>query len=490
MSQAEVSGQAGPAKVSKKEYLKGWVSYRVKRYWFFVGMTIVSLVLPWITINGNHIFLLSFDKLKLHLAFVQFDMQEMYLMPFILMILFIGVFGMTVLGGRVFCGWVCPQTIFRVIYRDLIETKILKLRKRIKNKQKEPDWSKPENKAKRVVAIALWTALSLLATANFLWFFVPPEDFFPYLMNAGDHLILVGILLITTLFLVVDVVWFKENWCVYVCPYSRIQSVLYDEDTVMAIYDPHRGGEIYDEAKHKQYTKQKDLQAVEPNAECTTCESCVTVCPTHIDIRQGLQLECINCLECVDACTEVMGALGRPSLVRWSSEKEVLFQKGKTHYLRPKIIGYAVVLVIIMVVLGMMGSKKEHMLLNINKENRLYAIEKTPEGKTLVENDYIFLLQNTQDKDHKFYFDIEAPKGMEGKIKILKPTKPFTVHPGVKKKKIVRLYTTEELVKDERKDTVLPIKIHAYAIDDKEKIAVDRESTFIFPRYDKYEAAE
>ncbi|WP_345985765.1 cytochrome c oxidase accessory protein CcoG [Sulfurimonas sp. HSL-1656] len=490
MSQAEVSGQAGSAKVSKKEYLKGWVSYRVKRYWFFVGMTIVSLVLPWITINGNHIFLLSFDKLKLHLAFVQFDMQEMYLMPFILMILFIGVFGMTVLGGRVFCGWVCPQTIFRVIYRDLIETKILKLRKRIKNKQQEPDWSKPENKAKRLVAIALWTALSLLATANFLWYFVPPEDFFPYMLNAGDHLILVGILLITTLFLVVDVVWFKENWCVYVCPYSRIQSVLYDEDTVMAIYDPHRGGEIYDEAKHKQYTKQKDLQAVEPSAECTTCESCVTVCPTHIDIRQGLQLECINCLECVDACTEVMGALGRPSLVRWSSEKEVLFQKGKTHYLRPKIIGYAVVLVIIMVVLGMMGSKKEHMLLNINKENRLYAIEKTPDGKIMVENDYIFLLQNTQDKDHKFYFDIEAPKGMEGKIKILKPTEPFTVRPGVKKKKVVRLYTTEELVKDERKDTVLPIKIHAYALDEKEKIAVDRESTFIFPRYDKYQAAE
>ncbi|WP_345988871.1 cytochrome c oxidase accessory protein CcoG [Sulfurimonas sp. HSL1-2] len=490
MSQAEVSGQAGSAKVSKKEYLKGWVSYRVKRYWFFVGMTIVSLVLPWITINGNHIFLLSFDKLKLHLAFVQFDMQEMYLMPFVLMILFIGVFGMTVLGGRVFCGWVCPQTIFRVIYRDLIETKILKLRKRIKNKQKEPDWSKPENKAKRLVAIAIWTALSLLATANFLWYFVPPEDFFPYIMNAGDHMILVGILLITTLFLVVDVVWFKENWCVYVCPYSRIQSVLYDEDTVMAIYDPHRGGEIYDEEKHKQYTKQKDLQAVEPSAECTTCESCVTVCPTHIDIRQGLQLECINCLECVDACTEVMGALGRPSLVRWSSEKEVLFQKGKTHYLRPKIIGYAVVLVIIMVVLGMMGSKKEHMLLNINKENRLYAIEKTPDGKIMVENDYIFLLQNTQDKDHKFYFDIEAPKGMEGKIKILKPTEPFTVRPGVKKKKVVRLYTTEELVKDERKDTVLPIKIHAYALDEKEKIAVDRESTFIFPRYDKYQAAE
>lgn len=490
MSEASSPAAAQAKKVSKKEYLKGWVPYRIKRYWFFVGLTIVSLVLPWIKVNGNHFFLLSFDKLKLHLAFVQFDMQEMYLMPFILMILFIGIFGMTVLGGRVFCGWICPQTIFRVIYRDLIETKILHLRKRIKNKQQEPDWSKPENKAKRVVAIVIWTALALLATADFLWYFVPPEDFFTYLAHPGEHMILVGILVLVTLFLVLDVVFIKENWCVYVCPYSRIQSVLYDEDTVMAIYDPHRGGDIYDEHKHKQFTKQKELKAAEPYAECTTCESCVTVCPTHIDIRKGLQLECINCLECVDACTQVMGALGKPSLVRWSSEKEVLFQKGKTHYLRPKIIGYAVVLVVIMVILGMMGSEKEHMLLNINKENRLYAVKKTPEGKTKVENDYIFLLQNTQEQDHKFYFDVIAPKGMEGKIKILKPSKPFTVHPGVKKKKIVRLYTTDVLVKDDRKDTIIPITIHAYAIDDKKKIAVDRRSTFIFPRYDKYKAAE
>jgi cytochrome c oxidase accessory protein FixG len=484
MSQAEVAAPPKGA-LGKKEYLKGWTSYRIKRYWFFLGLTIISLILPWIRINGNHFFLLSFDKLKLHLAFVQFDMQELYLMPFILMLVFIGIFGMTVLGGRVFCGWVCPQTIFRIVYRDLIETKILHLRKRIKNKQQEPDWSKPENKAKRVVAILMWAALAFLATANLMWYFVPPEDFFPYLANPSDHMILWGIMVVTTLFLVVDVVFFQESWCVYVCPYSRIQSVLYDEDTVMAIYDPHRGGDIYDEQKHKQFTKQKDLLQVEPSAECTTCESCVTVCPTHIDIRQGLQLECINCLECVDACTEVMAAYNKPSLVRWSSEKEVLFQKGKTHYLRPKIIGYAVVLVIVMVVLGMMGSEKEHMLLNINKESRLYSFD-VDKGKFVVENDYIFLLQNTQEKVHKFYFDIEAPKGMEGKIKILKPSKPFTVRPGIKRKMIVRLYTTDELVKDDRKDTIVPIKIHAYAVDDKKKITVFRETTFIFPRNDKY----
>jgi cytochrome c oxidase accessory protein FixG len=345
------------------------------RYWFFGLATVIAVGLPFIRINENHFFLLSFDKMHLHLGFVQFDMQEMYLMPFILMILFIGIFGLTVLGGRVFCGWACPQTIFRVIYRDLIETKLLGLRKRIKNKQKEPDMSKPGNIAKKIAAVLIWTGLSVLAAADFMWYFVPPEDFFVYMQNPGEHMVIVISMAIIVGFLIWDIVFIKENFCVYVCPYSRIQSVLYDDDTVMAIYDPHRGGEIYDDKKEKQFTKQKDLQAVEPNAECTTCESCVTVCPTHIDIRQGLQLECINCLECVDACTTVMGKLGKESLVRWSSEKEVLHQKGKTHYFRPKIIGYMVVLLIVTAIIGVMGGKKEYMLVDIDKDSIPYTIK-------------------------------------------------------------------------------------------------------------------
>ncbi|MFZ5375532.1 MAG: cytochrome c oxidase accessory protein CcoG, partial [Campylobacterota bacterium] len=413
-----------------KEYLAGWTPWRIKRYWFYGLVTVLSLVIPWIQVDGNHLFLLSFDKLKLHLMFVQFDMQELYLMPFLLMILFIGVFGITVLGGRVFCGWMCPQTIFRVVYRDLIETKLLGLRKRIKNKQQEPDYSKAENKLKRVVALLLWTGLAFIAAADLMWYFVPPEDFFAYIQNPAEHPVLIGSILVIVGFLVYDVIFLKENFCVYVCPYSRIQSVLYDEDTVMAIYNPNRGGDIYNENKEKVFTKQNDLLSVNPSAECTTCESCVTVCPTHIDIRKGLQLECINCLECVDACTEVMGKLGKPTLVEWSSEKETLFRKGKTDYFRPKILGYIAVLVIVSIVLAMMGSKKEYMLLNINKENRLYSINQTEEGKTRVDNAYTFLLQNTLNEDHEYYFDVIAPAGMEGKIKIDQPAKPFKVKPG------------------------------------------------------------
>ena len=251
--------------------------WRIYRYYFFAFITAVALILPFIQVNDSYFFLLSFDKLKLHLAFVQFDMQELYLLPFLIMIVFLGIFGMTVMGGRVFCGWICPQTIFRIIYRDLIETKLLGLRKRIKNKQLEPDMSKIENKIKRVIAILIWTLLSLIASADLVWYFVPPEDFFNYIQNPMDHTIIFGTVLFSAIFLIYDIVFLKEDYCIYVCPYSRVQSVFYDDNTVMALYNTNRGGHIYDEHKVKQFTAQKDIQVNEPHAECTACESCVTV---------------------------------------------------------------------------------------------------------------------------------------------------------------------------------------------------------------------
>jgi len=182
-------------KKEKPKKLDTGTPYRFKRYYVYIALTIFSLSLPFITINGNHVFLLSFDKGQLHLMGTLFDMQEFYLMPFVLMLLFIGIFAATAVGGRVFCGWACPQTIFRVIYRDLIETKLLGMRKRISNKQKEPDYSTKENAMKRMVAIGIWTLLSFVAAANFLWFFVPPEDFFVYILNPWEHTILMGFLL-------------------------------------------------------------------------------------------------------------------------------------------------------------------------------------------------------------------------------------------------------------------------------------------------------
>jgi len=477
--EATVNKVEKTTKNQRKEYLKGWIPYRIKRYWAYAVATVVALVMPWITIGENHLFLLSFDHKKLHLAGVAFDMQELYLMPFLLMLLFLGIFAVTAVGGRAWCGWACPQTIFRVIYRDGIETKLLGLRKRIKNKQQEPDMSKTQNKVKYVIAILLWSVLAFVAAADFLWFFVPPEDFFTYLSNPMEHMVLFGALVGTALFIILDVVFIKENFCVYICPYSRVQSVLYDDDTIMAVYDPIRGGEIYQghgNDRKKEFSKQKELLKVDESAECTTCESCVTVCPTHIDIRKGLQIECINCLECVDACTTVMGALGKPSLVQWSSEKETLRHEGKTNYFRGKVIAYFTVLAIVLVALFVMGSKKEHMLLNVNKNTRLYKILE----HGVVQNDYLFLFQNTDSKEHEYFFEIVD----NDKIEIIKPKKAFKLGAGKKRKKVVILQTKEKLANETRKDVPIPVTIRAYAVDDKKKIMVERKTVFIYPRID------
>ncbi len=449
-------------------------SYRIKRYWAYLIATIISVGLPFIQIGGNQIFLLSFDKKQLHLMGTVFDMQELYLMPFLLMLLFLGIFAVTAIGGRAWCGWACPQTIFRVVYRDFIESKLLGMR-RIKNKQKDPDYNKSGMKIKKAIAIIIWSVIALLAAADFIWFFIPPADFFAYLADPAEHTTMIGFVLGIAAFLVYDVVFLQENFCVYVCPYSRVQSVLYDDDTVQAIYNPHRGGEIYDTQKQKIVFKAKDL--ANPTDECTACESCVTVCPTHIDIRKGTQLECINCLECVDACTTVMGKLGKESLVQWSSTNDVINNKG-LNLIRGKSISYAIALLVIIGMLFVMGGKKEYMLLNINKTTQLYKINEGNE----VTNSFLLLFQNTQKESYTY--NLEVIGAYKGKIEIQR-FEPFKLSKGKLAKKVIKLSTKELLVDNMRKDTPITITLKAYAIENPTKVMVTREAVFIFPRSDK-----
>lgn len=454
-----------------KKKLENQSSYRHKRYFVFVLFTVVALAIPFANIDGDHLVLLNFDKFQFHIFFTKFDMQELYLFPFLIMLVFVGLFFMTALGGRVWCGWLCPHTIFRIIYRDLIQTKLLKIRKKISNKQQEPSGQY----LKRFTAVSIWTLLSLLASINFMWYFVPPHDFFAYMANPSQHLLIVGIIASLTIFLVYDIVKLQENYCIYVCPYARIQSIMYDDETIQTVYDKQRGGEIYKDSK-KIYKNKKELLVTTPSADCVLCDACVVVCPTHIDIKKGMQLECINCLECADACTKVQGALGRESLITWTNEHAIK-EKRIPHYFRARILVYIAVLAGLLSLLLYMGSTKEYMLLNINRTTQLYKIKEN----NIVENTYTMLFQNTDNVEHRYYFKVLN----QDNIVIKRPTEAFMIKAGKKIKKIVILKTDNILVKDDSKDTAIPIKIEAYAKDDKENIRVIRDTTFVFPRYDK-----
>jgi len=286
---------------------------------------------------------------------------------------------------------------------------------------------------------------------------------------------MIGMLLGIAAFLIYDIVFLKEDFCIYVCPYSRVQSVLYDEDTLQAIYTPKRGGEIYNEEHEKIVFKQKDLD--KEQYDCTACESCVTVCPTHIDIRKGTQLECINCLECVDACTVVMGKLGKESLVQWTSVNET-YNETKTKLLRGKTYMYIVALIAIVAGLIMMGGTKEYMLLNVNKTTQLYKVKEN----NRVENNFVLLFQNTEHNKHTYKLEIIGEYA--GKINIERFTS-VTLSPGKMAKKVIKLSTTERLVNDKTKDTPLTVMLKAYAVEEPDRVFVLRKAVFIYPRADK-----
>ena len=433
-------------------------SYAKRRYIFFACITLFVFILPFIRINDAQLFLLSFDKSRVDLFFTKFDMQELYLLPFLFITLFLSIFFLTTLAGRVWCGWSCPQTIFRALFRDLLQTKILKIRKNIHNKQNEPQGQI----FKRALAVGIWCVLALIIAANFLWFFVPPLDFFAYLNDVSEHKILLAFWLSIAAWLVYDVVILKENFCVYVCPYARVQSVMFDSDTIQVIYNQKRGGVIYD-------GKEKFKKPKEEGALCTGCEACVRICPTHIDIRKGMQLECINCLECSDVCAKVMGHFNESSLIEWRSINSQNENK-KVKIFRFRTVAYLVILCVVLVAAALMSGKKESMLLNINRTSELYKF--LDQGE--VENSYVFLVQNTQSKDHKFYFEID-----DKSIEISRPNKPFTLKAGAKQKVIVTLKSKNENTSE--KDLLKHINIKAYATDEP-TISVQRASTFIYPK--------
>lgn len=443
------------------------MSYTKKRYITYILITLFIMGTPFVTIDGNHLLLLSFERLQFHFIGFVFNVNELFIMPFLLMLLFIGIFAVTSIFGRVWCGWACPQTIFRVLYRDLIEGTLLDLTK-IKNKQKSADYSKVKNIFRKAVAITLWSILSIIIATNFILYFIPSEDFFFYMKTPSEHIFMIIFILSIAGFLVFDIIVMKENFCQYVCPYSRVQSVLYDDDTKQVVYDTNRGGDIYQSGEKSIL----NIKQWSNNEECTTCEACVKVCPTHIDIRKGFQFECINCLECSDACSTVMGKLGKKSLINWGSTNSVLNKIKNTIYSKKNMM-YLVAIILSIVFTVVYTKKQEPILAQFNKTTKLYNIK----SDGVVTNNYVLTIRNNQKEPYSYDIKIDDERFF------VKRFQTRQIDANKEKKFILIIGSKTRLKLSDTKITVLNLDAKIFAKENK-KLEISRKISFIYPRND------
>lgn len=282
--------------------------YRKHRNWSQIVLLIIFLAIPWTTINGHQTVLLDVPNREFALFGILFRAHDAPLLFFILGTLTLGLAFVTSIWGRVWCGWACPQTVFiDGVFRrieQLVEGTYLQ-RRQLRDG--------PMNFTKfRKVSLKwfLFTAVSSLIAHSFMAYFVGAKELIAMIQNPpGENMTYFTLVAFFTAVVLFDFGWFREQFCVIMCPYGRIQSVLLDQKSLAVVYDTKRGE-----------PRRGTTQPGEKAGDCVACNRCVQACPTGIDIRNGLQMECIACTACVDACDEIMEKVNKPKgLIRYDT---------------------------------------------------------------------------------------------------------------------------------------------------------------------------
>jgi cytochrome c oxidase accessory protein FixG len=300
------------------------------------------LSLPWIKINGYPAVFLDIAERRFHLFGLTFAAQDLWLLFFVITGLGFSLFFITALFGRVWCGWACPQTVYLEHVFRRIEV-----------------WIEGDAVARRALDAAPWTTrkivlrgakhaayivVSAVLTHGFLAYFVSVPEVWTMVRSApAEHWSTFVFMMAYTGLTYFIFCWFREQVCIVICPYGRIQSALSDDHTVTVGYDAKRGDPPSPRLR-RTGPRNEDVpglpaEALAKEGDCVACNRCVQVCPTGIDIRQGLQMECLGCTACIDACDDVMTRLKRPrGLIRYDSQKA--FTGGRTRWIRARTVLY------------------------------------------------------------------------------------------------------------------------------------------------------
>lgn len=333
-----------------EEGKRNWIFPKKPSGKFYNARTWVSVFLlallfsgPFLRINGKPLLMINILERKFIIFGQVFWPQDFYIFVLIMLagILFIVLF--TVVFGRLFCGWVCPQTIFMEMVFRKIEYWIdgdFKQQQRLTKQA----WN-GEKIRKRISKHAIFFAISFLISNTFLAYIIGSDELINIITDDPANHIggLISILIFTGVFYFVFS-WFREQVCLVACPYGRLQGVMLDRNSLVVAYDYIRG------EKRAKFRKGENRDEV-GKGDCIDCHQCVHVCPTGIDIRNGTQLECVNCTACIDACDHMMESVGLPKgLIRYDSEEGIVSQKNKT--ITTRTIAYSGVLMVILVVIS------------------------------------------------------------------------------------------------------------------------------------------
>lgn len=375
------------------------------RVWGVLLTQAVFYGLPWLTWNDRPAVLFDLLTRKFYVFGYVFFPQDFIYLTGLLVISALALFLFTAVAGRLWCGYACPQTVYTELFM-WIERRIEGDRQKRIKLDKEP-WS-ARKIGLRTAKHSAWIVVSLWTGFTFVGYFTPitelASEFVSFSMGPWETFWVFFYGFATY----GNAGWMKEQVCLYMCPYARFQSVMFDPDTLIITYDEKRG------EPRGQRRKGSDHHA-EGKGDCVDCGICVQVCPTGIDIRRGLQYECIGCAACIDGCNQVMDKMGYPrGLIRYSTENVMLGKFTErsmpAHVFRPRVLLYTAILTAISIALGVALYLRQPLKANIMRD-RTTLVRETDEG--LLENVYRMQIINMDEQPHRYALSASGLAGLK-----------------------------------------------------------------------------
>lgn len=359
----------------------------------------------WLNWGARQAVLWDLAESKFHIFGATFWPQDFILLSALLIICAFGLFAITVFAGRVWCGYTCPQSSFTWLFMWC--EKVTEGERNQRIKLQAAPWSLAKL-ARRSAKHTLWLGISVLTGLTFVGYFTPIRPLATELLTWQMG----GVSLFWVLFFTgatyLNAGWLREAVCMHMCPYARFQSVMFDKDTLTISYDTARG--------EQRGPRKRDARPADVGlGDCIDCQLCVQVCPTGIDIRDGLQMECIGCAACIDACDSIMDKMGYArGLVSYTSEHQL--QGGKTRLLRPRLIGYSAVLLVMIAALVVALVERPMVSLDVTKDRGMFR----ENSQGLIENIYSLKVINKTQQRQAYRLELVDAEGfqLQGKTEI------------------------------------------------------------------------